>query len=695
MPNRVRALTILLLASVAAAAFPGCGDAGEEREREPARSAAAEPASAKAGVTHAESAGPAAVRRKESPLPAFSGWTVSGERLGASELLGKRALLAFFDPANAAAEPVLRGLERLARFRGDHNFQLLGVASGTSRAGITAAAERMGLGFPLIDDSSKRIQRKLRVDPSQTTVLLVDEDGYIVWGTAGLPNRGDDAVDRVEVLLREKLRIPDDDAPSPGDRPLAPTFTADVLDSDSDFDLAQHRGQPVLLIFFLHTCPHCHDALTFLKGALGALPEDKRPLLVGLEVSGRTADTRSSLKKEGLDFFPVLFDTTGKVLEAYGVFGGVPDIFLIDAEGRIASRTTGWREEIDAPLLRMRVARQSGAPVPMLLRTDGYTGSEVCGVCHESEHQTWQLTTHAGAFDTLVTHAASADPECVGCHVVGFGQSGGFEISPPTAFLEDVGCESCHGRGGPHLSPGFVTDDDYEPICVTCHDTKHSLGFEYAGFLPEVSHAANAHILTLPEAERRKILAERGALRTDLLPSDSAYVGSEACRSCHAQEFETWHAGPHAGALASLEGRNRTDDADCLRCHTTGFDRNGGFPAGGAAADHADLARVGCESCHGPGANHVAEGSRKLGSIVSLGDKCDSCVILQICGGCHDDANDPGFEFVVQEKIDRIRHGTIEAGTGRPLGESASRPPHTRELLERAFALRDAATWPN
>jgi hypothetical protein len=75
----------------------------------------------------------------------------------------------------------------------------------------------------------------------------------------------------------------------------------------------------------------------------------------------------------------------------------------------------------------------------------------------------------------------------------------------------------------------------------------------------------------------------------------------------------------------------------------------------------------------------VAEGARKVGSIVSLGDKCDSCVILQICGSCHDEANDPGFEFQVEEKIELQRHGTLEPGTGKPLKESAQRSPQPVE----------------
>ena len=87
---------------------------------------------------------------------------------------------------------------------------------------------------------------------------------------------------------------------------------------------------------------------------------------------------------------------------------------------------------------------------------------------------------------------------------------------------------------------------------------------------------------------------------------------------------------------------------------------------------HTDLARVGCESCHGPGGEHAKQGAAKIGSIVSLGDKCDSCVILQICGTCHDEVNDPGFEFEVIEKIEAQRHGTIEPGTGEPKAEGAA-----------------------
>jgi peroxiredoxin len=629
--------------------------------------------------------------RDERPLPAFSGWTLDDQRLDISTRIGKRLVVYFFDPANDQSQPVSDAIARVAKLRGEYNFDVVGVATGSARPKAKAYASEHGLDFPVIDDGTRRISERLGLR-MPAALLGVDAEGYLIWAMAQFPAPGPSAADVIETQIRGALRLPEDDAPVPGDRPLAPQFTATVLDKTGKFDLAATRGKSVLLLFFLHTCPHCHEALAFLKTALAEMPEDKRPLLVGLELTGRTDEVRRTLKSDGLDFFPVLFDDGGKVQAAYGSFAGVPDLVMIDKDGRIAHRTRGWRADVDGPLLRMRMAKLAGAPVPMLLRAKGYSGSEACGVCHESQHETWELTQHAHAFDTLVKHGSETDSDCVSCHVVGFGKEGGYDLERKAQELEDVGCETCHGRGGPHLSPGTVANGDYQSACLGCHDTKHSLGFEYAKFLPKVSHAANAHILTLPREQRQKILAERGALRTDLLPTAARHVGSEACRSCHAKEFETWSASPHARAVASLEEKHKSNDANCLKCHTTGFGREGGFANNASTSKHPDLARVGCESCHGPGADHVAD-PKKAGAIVSLGDKCDSCVILQICGSCHDDANDPGFEFEVKAKIEKIRHGTIEPGTGKPLAPAkspaASAMPDTSALLAQAFAERD------
>merc|ERR1711969_163211 len=99
----------------------------------------------------------------------------------------------------------------------------------------------------------------------------------------------------------------------------------------------------------------------------------------------------------------------------------------------------------------MTIAKIAGERIPYLLNPKGYTGSDVCGVCHELELESWHYTKHANAYDSLVPPGAERNPECIGCHVVGFGAPGGYTIEDTPAHLEDVSCENCHGRGGPHL----------------------------------------------------------------------------------------------------------------------------------------------------------------------------------------------------------------------------------------------------
>lgn len=699
MPTSRASLRVVLPLLVACAfGFPlGCSEAGKPASAAKSESPTSEPSQPAPAPTPAAQpakSAPPPVRR-EPPLPAFEGVTLDGKPFAAADLLGRRALVFFFNPEVLEAGPAAEAVARIAKLRGEHNFEIAGVALVGGAAKARTFAEKHGLDFPIVDDTTGSIGGRLGLR-APVALVGVDPEGYVVF-YHGAVSPGDvpDPVAVVETQLRESLRLPASDALAPafGERPTAPAFTAAKLGESGTIELASLGGKPVVLIFFLYTCPHCHHALEFLRDTLPKLPEENRPQVLGVSVNGSAGAVKERLKTDGLDFFPVVTDDDFKIRTAYGVIAGVPDIFLIDAQGHIASRVQGWRDDRDPALVRMWLSKLAGQQPPMLLHATGYSGNDACAVCHEKENETWLLTQHATAFDTLVRHAASTRTDCVGCHVVGWEKTGGYTISPPTKHLENVGCESCHGRGGPHLSPEYANKTDYQAVCATCHDQKHSLGFEYASFLPKVSHAANAGFAALSTEEKQKLLAERSKPRSNLLPTTAAYVGSQACQSCHAQEFETWSKHPHAHAVKSLEAKGAASRNDCLACHTTAFGRPGGFPKDGKPAEHADFASVGCESCHGPGGDHVGPDAARVGTIVSLTDKCDSCVILQICGTCHDQANDPGFEFEVEKKIEAQKHGT-KPPAAMQQAPSASLPraiPSATWVgsLERAFAHAD------
>jgi hypothetical protein len=287
---------------------------------------------------------------------------------------------------------------------------------------------------------------------------------------------------------------------------------------------------------------------------------------------------------------------------------------------------------------------------------DTYAGQEACRSCHPQAHQVTLASLHAHAFETLVKKKAEYDPECLRCHAVGYGAQDGYRNRETTPQFINVQCENCHGRGGPHQSKDFAAGG-YEKVCLGCHTEKHSLNFVFAERLPLVSHAANAQFASLSADERVALLARRDK-RERTLFQKGRFVGSESCKSCHAQQHQIWSESAHAKAFETLRAQHVEKNTDCVRCHVTGFGEEGGYPGGGPA-----MAGVGCESCHGPGGDHVTEGARRQGTILALTDKCDSCVILQICGSCHDGKWDPDLEWNLEAKLAKIRHGMAEAAS--------------------------------
>jgi hypothetical protein len=103
------------------------------------------------------------------------------------------------------------------------------------------------------------------------------------------------------------------------------------------------------------------------------------------------------------------------------------------------------------------------------------------------------------------------------------------------------------------------------------------------------------------------------------------YASTEACAFCHQQQVAQWKTTAHAHALQTLRDARRERAAACLGCHTTGFLQPGGTKLVDTAIE--DFADVGCESCHGPSAAHVASVDKKKGTS----RKVDPAV----CFGCH------------------------------------------------------------
>ncbi len=120
-----------------------------------------------------------------------------------------------------------------------------------------------------------------------------------------------------------------------------------------------------------------------------------------------------------------------------------------------------------------------------------------------------------------------------------------------------------------------------------------------------------------------------GTLMTTVAAADDesgyAYVGSKKCKKCHIAQHKSWAVTQMGQAFDTLKpgqakeskekfnldvSKDYTQDAKCLKCHTVGFGKAGGYvipnPDDKKSVRRAkNLESVGCESCHGPGSEYV------------------------------------------------------------------------------------------
>jgi len=131
-------------------------------------------------------------------------------------------------------------------------------------------------------------------------------------------------------------------------------------------------------------------------------------------------------------------------------------------------------------------AAPAAAPTPPQAT---FTGSERCGACHAKEFATWRQSGHARAFEALVKAHQDFNPQCVGCHSIGFSRLGGFVDAKTTPQLRNVGCEDCHGASSRHpegVAEGYGRAQT--SFCVTCHTKENSPDFDPAVYIPKIRH---------------------------------------------------------------------------------------------------------------------------------------------------------------------------------------------------------------
>lgn len=128
-------------------------------------------------------------------------------------------------------------------------------------------------------------------------------------------------------------------------------------------------------------------------------------------------------------------------------------------------------------------------------------------------------------------------------------------------------------------------------------------------------------LLLLSSLVHSPVCAEQVSKRT------LKYVGSEACQTCHENEYKNFITyAKKSTSFKSIErvkkGLTEDEIKGCYFCHTTGYGKPGGFVS---LEKTPHLKNAGCEVCHGPGESHVkTQSTRDIKRRMTIED-CEVC----------------------------------------------------------------------
>jgi thiol-disulfide isomerase/thioredoxin len=137
----------------------------------------------------------------------------------------------------------------------------------------------------------------------------------------------------------------------PADKRGAPaSFRGKTLDGEAPFDVADHRGDVVVVNFWASWCPPCIREAPGLQ-RVWADYQSKGVQFVGVDVGDNRAAAQAHERRFDVTY-PSIEDSSGRVLLAFrGTLtpSSRPSTLVLDREGRVAARVLG---RVDATTLR-------------------------------------------------------------------------------------------------------------------------------------------------------------------------------------------------------------------------------------------------------------------------------------------------------------------------------------------------------
>jgi hypothetical protein len=152
------------------------------------------------------------------------------------------------------------------------------------------------------------------------------------------------------------------------------------------------------------------------------------------------------------------------------------------------------------------------------------------------------------------------------------------------------------------------------------------------------------------------------------------YVGAKKCKMCHIKQYKSWEKTTMADSFENLKpgvkaeakkkagidpDKDYTADESCLKCHTTGYGKPGGFVS---IEETPKLAGVQCEGCHGPGSEYKdimkknkeykLDEVKAAGLIIPSEDEA-GCMVCHGADSPFTEKVDPAYKWDFKERLEK------------------------------------------
>jgi mono/diheme cytochrome c family protein len=152
------------------------------------------------------------------------------------------------------------------------------------------------------------------------------------------------------------------------------------------------------------------------------------------------------------------------------------------------------------------------------------------------------------------------------------------------------------------------------------------------------------------------------------------YIGAKKCKACHIKQYKAWKKTKMANSFENLKpgvkaeakkkagldpNKDYTTDENCLKCHTTGYGKPGGFKS---LEETPKMINVQCEVCHGPGSEFrkVMKKNKKFkldeikaaGYILPSEDE-EGCMVCHGGESPFNEKVDPKYKFDFKERLEK------------------------------------------